>query len=142
MRHTGVRLLLFGFACALLIIMASVCGGCAAPTPTPAPTTGQVKGVLVEKKGGEGIEGLDVMLWEGRQTEHGPGYSIPHDPPHARSDAEGAFFFEGLAPGYYVAACELGCPRGLILLTDSQGKVLFFEVVVGETTDLGSIDIR
>ena len=141
MRHTGARLLLFGFACALVIIMAVVCGGCAAPTPTPPPTTGQVKGMLVEGES-EGIEGLDVMLWEGRQTEYGPGYSIPHDPPNARSDAEGVFLFEGLAPGYYVAACELGCPRGLILLTDSEGKVLFFEIVAGKTIDLGSIDIR
>jgi hypothetical protein len=145
-RHAGSRLLLSGLAFAVLTVAALMWGGCAAPTPTPPPptplpTTGQAKGVLVDGEVGEGIEGLEVMLWEGKQTEYGPGFSIPSDPPTARSGAEGAFFFEDLAPGYYVAVCDLGCPKGLIPLTDGKGEMLLFEVVAGETTDLGRIDI-
>lgn len=75
------------FACAVLLLSASLLGACASSAPAPA---GSVRGVAVDGSG-HGLPGITITL----QTAAGKVVDT------VVTDADGSYFFAAVAPGQY-----------------------------------------
>ena len=106
------------------------------------PTTGQVRGVIVELDSGEPISGMGLQLLIVEKTATGIGFDFGEDNPHTETDSSGAFVFKDVSPGSY----GLGSyPEFLFhMWTDGTDGVvpITFEVTAGQVTDLGTISER
>ncbi len=109
---------------------------------TPTPTTGQVRGVIVELDSGEPISGMGLQLLIVEKTATGIGFDFGEDNPHTETDSSGAFVFKDVSPGSY----GLGSyPEFLFpMWTDGTDGVvpITFEVTASQVTDLGTISER
>ena len=106
--------------------------------PTPKPTTGQVKGVLVEDTeqpaAGQTLRLPTVEESGGELTFH-----FEDDSPITETNSSGTFLFEEVPPGRYALAAFLPLPT---FLESDTGATIVFEVVAGEVVDLGTIPIK
>lgn len=109
---------------------------------TPTPTTGQVRGVIVELDSGEPISGMGLQLLIVEKTATGIGFDFGEDNPHTETDSSGAFVFKDVSPGSY----GLGSyPEFLFpMWADGPDGVvpITFEVTADQVTDLGTISER
>jgi hypothetical protein len=137
---------------AVLILSVVLSLGCAAlgltgpaatSTPAPTPTTGQVKGVLVNESTGQGITARVNLV----PVEVGDDGSITFSPELLKERsmsldaADGVFLFDDVEPGHYLITANIG--GGLPLdITDDQGTQVVIQVEAGQVVDLGEVSVE
>ena len=144
---------------AVLVLAVVLLAGCATPeptatpvpthtpqptlTPTPTPTTGQVKGALVDKSAGQAVA-AKVNLVPVEVHDDG---SITYSTELLKERAmivdapSGVFLFEGVKPGHYFITVNMGggLPRDLV---DDQGSRILCRVEAGQVIDLGEVTVE
>jgi hypothetical protein len=137
---------------AVLVLLVMLSVGCAAlgpteptatSTPAPTPTTGQVKGVLVNRSTGQGVTARVNLI----PVEVGDDGSIIYSPELLKERsmsldvADGVFLFEDVKPGHYLMTANIG--GGLPLdVIDDQGGQIVIQVEAGQVVDLGEISVE
>ena len=136
---------------AVLVLSVVLSVGCAAlelaepaatSTPAPTPTTGQVKGVLIDKSTGQGIKAQVNLI----PVEVGDDGSIIYsvellERTMSLDVADGVFLFEDVEPGHYLITANIG--GGLPLdITDDQGAPIVIQVEAGQVIDLGEVSVE
>ena len=109
---------------------------------TLTPTTGQVRGVIVESNSGEPISGMGLQLLIVEKTATGIKFGFGENNPHIETDSSGAFVFKNVPPGSYGIGSY---PEFLFPMwaDGTDGVVpITFEVTAGQVTDLGTISER
>ena len=111
-------------------------------THTPAPTTGQVKGVLVGKATRNPVKAPLTLIPVEMKSDGS--FTLPLNPGdlaiEGNSDDSGAFLFEDLQPGHYAMSTMIG---GLgAALKDQEGDLVIIQVEAGQIVDLGEIPVR
>jgi nitrous oxide reductase accessory protein NosL len=144
---------------ALLVLAVVLLAGCATPeptatpvpthtpqptlTPTPTPTTGQVKGALVDKSTGQAVAAKVNLVPVEVRDDGSIAYSTELLKERAMIvDApSGVFLFEDAKPGHYLITVNIGggLPRDLV---DDQGAVLLVRVEAGQVVDLGEVTVE
>ena len=109
---------------------------------TPTPTTGQVRGVIVESNSGEPISGMGLQLLIVEKTATGIKFGFGENNPHIETDSSGAFVFKNVPPGSY----GIGSYPEFLLPIMANGpdgvNPVIFVVSAGQVADLGTITIR
>jgi hypothetical protein len=116
-------------ASALLIITWVAC------SPSTPPTTGDVKGTILDSSGQPTVGGsVSLLMMEGAENEPqpGPGEELPG----ATIVETGAFLIRDVPPGTYALAVYASA-GGFMTLSDEQGNALPFDVAAGQVVDLG-----
>lgn len=106
--------------------------------PTPEPTTGQVKGVLVEDSENPVAEQA-LRLPMAEEVDGETTFHFEDDSPITETDSSGEFLFEEVPPGRYALAAFLPFPT---FLEGATGATIVFEVVAGDVVDLGTIPMK
>ncbi len=115
------------------------------PEATPSETTGSVVGAVVVKPASEGegyrpfansLVSIAGILERPGDNAQVAGYE-PSTAPKATSDEYGRFALNDVIPGKYALILDMVIHQHLVLDPDS-GDGIVFEVVAGETVDLGT----
>lgn len=110
-------------------------------TPSPAPGTGSVVGILLSENPPQPYN--RALLYLGRIHTTSDGSPImasieKSTAPKALGNEGGQFMFTGVPPGRYTLALDL-ITNTIILRHPTTGEDLIIEVIEGETTDLGEL---
>ena len=144
---------------ALLVLAVVLLAGCATPeptatpvpthtpqptlTPTPTPTTGQVKGALVDKSTGQEVAAKVNLVPVEVRDDGSIAYSteLLKERTMIVDAPSGVFLFEGAKPGHYLITVNIGggLPRDLV---DDQGAALLVQVEAGQVVDLGEVMVE
>ena len=132
MSHQRLLPAMVGLAVAVLLLTAC----------TPAPTSGEVRGVLVRRDSGQPMSGMGLQLLIADKTATGTDFRFGEGNPHTETDQAGAFAFKDVAPGSY----GLGSYPEFFLpiMADGPSGVapVTYMVTAGQVTDLGKILVR
>jgi hypothetical protein len=108
-------------------------------TPSTPPTTGEVKGTILDFSGQPTVGGsVSLLMMEGAENEpqQGPGEELPG----ATIVETGAFLIRDVPPGKYALAVYAST-GGFMTLSDEQGNALAFDVAAGQVADLGRLAV-
>lgn len=118
-------------------------GPAATSTPAPTPTTGQVKGVLVNESTGQGITARVNLV----PVEVGDDGTITFSPELLKERSmsldvtDGVFLFEDVEPGHYLITANIGGGGMPLDFVDDQGTQVVIQVEAGQVVDLGEISV-
>jgi hypothetical protein len=113
-------------------------------TPSPTPTTGQVKGVLVNKSTDQAVTTARANLVPVEVGDDGAivySADLLAERTMSMGVTSGVFLFEDVKPGHYLITVNIG--GGMPLnLEDDQGTRIVLHIEAGQVIDLGKLPVE
>jgi hypothetical protein len=107
--------------------------------PTPTPSLGKIRGVLLVS-GGQSVQKITLGLWITTGTGEWKQMEDAHI--ETKPDSSGAFLFEDVPPGTYVLAAKFGdSPSSVPTFMKGDDGIVAIELAAGQTADIGTIPV-